>query len=93
MFKSTVPQISLNYAIDGQLIATGNTTWQTKNLTSVSVEQSKLELGVPGPRFELEKPRRQFHWGLLLLVVAGAWTWSLSFDRPLFIGFPVTILA
>lgn len=93
MFKSTIPQIRLNYAIDGQLITTGNTTWQTKNLTSVSVEQSKLKMEVPEPGFKPEKPLRRFYWGSLLLAVAGAWIWSLSFDRPPRVGIPLTLLA
>ena len=64
MFQSIVTHIRLTYAIDGQLIAIGNTTWQTKNLTSVSVEQAKLAVVIPAPLFtgpaELEKSYAKF---------------------------------
>lgn len=93
MFQSTVPHIRLSYAIDGQLIAIGNTTWQTKNLTSVSVEETKLAVGIPTPLFTLDEPTRRFYWGSLLFAVAVAWTGSLSFERPLLIGIPATIVA
>ena len=93
MFQSTVTHIRLSYAIDGQLIAIGNTTWQTKNLTSVSVEQAKLTVGIPTPLFKLDEPSRRFYWGWLLLAIAAAWTWSLSFERPPLVGIPATILA
>lgn len=93
MFQSTIPHTKLSYAIDGQLIAIGSTTWQTKNLTSVSVMHAKLAVNIPAPLYNQNEPARSFHWGLLLFAVAAAWTWLLSFERPFFLGIPVTILA
>ena len=93
MFQRTVPHVRLSYAIDGQLIAIGNTTWQTKNLTSVSVERAKLAVAIPAPFFRQDQPKRKLYVGWLLLSVAVAWTLSLWFERPTLIGVPATVLA
>lgn len=93
MFQRTVPHLRLSYSIDGQLIAIGNTTWQTKNLTSVRVEQAKLAFGTPAPLFKQDEPKRKLYFGWLLFAVAAGWTWSLSFERPGLVGIPATIVA
>lgn len=93
MFQRTIPHLRLSYAIDGQLIAIENTTWQTKNLTSVRVEQAKLAVGIPAPLFKQDEPKRKFYVGWLLFAVAASWTWSLSFERPSLVGIPATIVA
>ncbi len=77
MFQRTIPHLRLSYAIDGQLIAIENTTWQTKNLTSVRVEQAKLAVGILAPIFKQDEPKRKFYLGWLLFVVAALWTWSV----------------
>ncbi len=93
MFQRTIPHLRLSYAIDGQLIAIENTTWQTKNLTPVRVEQAKLAVGIPAPVFKQDEPKRKFYVGWLLFAVAACWTWSLSFERPSLVGIPATIVA
>lgn len=93
MFQRTIPHLRLSYAIDGQLIAIENTTWQTKNLTSVRVEQAKLAVGILAPIFKQDEPKRKFYLGWLLFAVAASWTWSLSFERPSLVGIPATIVA
>ena len=91
MFQRIVPHLRLSYSIDAQLIAMGNTTWQTKNVTSVRVEHLKLVVGIPAPFFKQEAPKRKFYLGWLLFAVAASWTWSLSFERPALVGIPATI--
>jgi len=91
MFKDLVPHARLSYSIDSELIAIGNTTWQTKNVTSVSVEQDSISMLEAEPAFASPEPTREFSWGLLLLGIAIAWTWSLSFQQPSYVGWPLTV--
>ena len=90
MFKDTIPHACLPYSIDSELIAIGNTTWQTKNVTSVSVEHESIPMLTAEPAFAAAEPTRKFRWGLLLFGIAIAWTWSLSFQQPFYVGLPLT---
>ena len=92
MFKDYVPHVRLAYVIDGDLIVIGNTTWQTKNITSVSIAQQKILMRAVEPMFVVPKPVRDFRLGLLALAIAFSWTWALSFERPSYIGWPLTII-
>ena len=91
MFKDLVPHARLSYSIDSELIAIGNTTWQTKNVTSVSVEHESIPMLEAEPAFAAPEPTRKFGWGVLLLGIAIAWTWSLSFQQPSYVGWPLTV--
>lgn len=93
MFQKSVTHVKFDFSIDGMLIAIGNTTWQTKNLTSVSIEKGRLAVDLPAPSFTQKAPSRRFHWGLLAILVASSWIFALSFDHPSRVGFPGTILA
>jgi hypothetical protein len=91
MFKDFVPHARLSYSIDSDLIAIGNTTWQTKNITSVSIEQRSIQMRTAEPSYSKAKPIRKFRLGLLALAIAISWTWSLSFQHPSYVGWPLTI--
>lgn len=92
MFKNYAPHVRLAYVIDGDLIVIGNTTWQTKNITSVSIAQQKILMRAVEPMFAIPKPVRDLRLGLLALAIGFSWIWALSFERPSYVGWPLTII-
>jgi hypothetical protein len=56
VFQGFVKQIPLQWEVDGELIAIGNTTWQTKNIASVRIESETGVLKGRKPLFGQAKP-------------------------------------
>lgn len=71
------------YSIDNELIAISATTWQTKNLTSVSISHSKIEMQSRWPEIQTEEPKRKPLRLKVLIATALSVGWSVQFANPL----------
>ena len=93
MFTKFVPHRCIQYNIDSNLITLGNTTWQTKNVTSVSVDKRAAKLATDEPMPSRQPPEREVRWGFLAIAVVLSWTYALSFAKPSYVGWPLTFLS
>ena len=73
----------VSYSIDNELIAIGTTTWQTKNLTSVSISHSKIEMQSRVPELQTEEPKRKPLRLRVIIAIALSMGWSVQFTHPL----------
>lgn len=91
-FTSTVPRRDITYRIENDLIAIGATTWQTKNLTAVSIDQARVKMLVPEPQFKADKPTQKVRWGVASMALAFAWTFATTTEYPPKIGLFLTAI-
>ena len=93
MFKKFVRYIKVDFDIGVNLIAIGSTTWQTKNVTSVSVDEQVAKLGISKPSMQIAKPKRDFHLAILTVSIALAWIYASTFDeRAVLVGLGLSLM-
>lgn len=93
MFTEFVPHHFIQYNIDSNLIALGNTTWQTKNVTSVTVDKQTAKLEIDEPVPSHQPPEREVRSGFFAIAIVLSWTYALSFAKPSYVGWPLTLLS
>jgi hypothetical protein len=93
MFKRFVHHVKVDFNIGVNLIEIGNTTWQTKNVTSVSVDNKVAKLGIVEPSMQTPKPRREFHLAILATSLPLVWTFAFTLDKQAVLaGFGLTLV-
>ncbi len=92
MFTTEISHNTLTFRIDSGLIEIGSTNWQTKNISSVSIDQERLRFSEPEPKLTEPKPKPKTGWGLLLLGIAASWTMALNADRVALVGMILSLM-
>ena len=77
-FVEWAPKVQMPYVVEEHLITIGGQTWQTKNITAVSIEVDTAKTIVPEPNFSKPKPRMSFHF--LLGLILGAVTFIVGLE-------------
>lgn len=77
-FVEWAPKVLLPYVVEENLITIGGQTWQTKNITAVSIEYETATTLVPEPNFGKLQPRMSFHFLLGLIIGTGTFAAGLA---------------
>jgi hypothetical protein len=78
MFSATIPRVIFPYSADSNLFAIGSTTWQTKNITAVSIGEQSLTFVEPEPRHVDPKPVQTTNWKALGIGLAAIFMFTVG---------------
>jgi hypothetical protein len=86
-----VKPVTLTYKVTPSLFEAGNTSWQTRNIVSTSVDATKVLLTDQEPVVKMEKPKRRFNVLLILIAIVIAIMFALQ-ANSVAVGIIVAVL-